>query len=56
MSEKNKDLYKSPVEQIKTTIDKEKHHKKIKELHEKSLKVQEKYNALVKIADLSKQI
>lgn len=53
MSEQNKDLYESAQEQINKIKEIEKHHKK---LEKKSYDVQEKYEVLWKISDLSKKL
>ncbi|MDD5213830.1 MAG: hypothetical protein PHG82_05380 [Candidatus Gracilibacteria bacterium] len=56
MSEKNKDLYKSPTEQINKMIDKKEISEKMDSLNKKSYDVQEKYEVLGKISNLSKKL
>lgn len=56
MSEKNKDLYKSPTEQINKMIDKKEISEKMDSLNKKSYDVQEKYEVLWKISNLSKKL
>ncbi len=56
MSEKNKDLYKSPKEQIKEIVNKKEISKNLDSLKNKSNDVQDKYHILWKISQLWKKL